>query len=100
MVKTAVTAVLVNLLNPKLTLFFLVFLPMFVNPAEDDAVVRMAGLGLMFMAVTVSIFAAYGACAARLRRYVIGRPVVMLWTGRVFTVLFLVLAVMLAFVRT
>lgn len=93
------SAVLVNLLNPKLTLFFFVFLPMFVDPSAEGAVVRMAGLGATFMAITLVIFATYGICAARLRRYVVGKPVVMRWTGRAFAVSFVALAVMLAFTR-
>ncbi len=91
------SAVLVNLLNPKLTIFFFVFLPMFVNPAADGAVLRMAGLGLVFMAITLVIFTVYGMCAAWLRRYVIGRPVVMRWLGRSFAVTSVLLAAMLAF---
>ena len=94
--KVIVSAVLVNLLNPKLTIFFFVFLPMFVNPAADGAVLRMAELGLVFMVITVVIFAGYGVCAAWLRRYVVGRPVVMRWLGRVFASTFVALAAMLA----
>ncbi|WP_220235613.1 LysE family translocator [Brachybacterium alimentarium] len=46
-------AVLVNLLNPKLTVFFFVFLPMFVDTTAEGAVLRMAWLGLVFMAITL-----------------------------------------------
>lgn len=92
-------AVLVNLLNPKLTVFFFVFLPMFVDTTAEGAVLRMAWLGLVFMAITLVIFTVYGACAAWLRRYVVGRPVAMRWTGRVFSASFVVLAVILAFTR-
>ena len=91
------SAVLVNLLNPKLTIFFFVFLPMFVDPAADGAVLRMAGLGLVFMAITLVVFAGYGVCASWLRRHVIGKPAVMRWLGRVFAVTFVLLAAMLAF---
>ncbi len=93
------SAILVNLLNPKLTLFFFVFLPMFVSPAVDGAVWRMAGLGGLFMAITLLIFAAYGVCAAWLRRHVIGRPTVLRWIGRMFAASFVVLAVMLGLTR-
>lgn len=94
--KVIASAILVNLLNPKLTLFFFVFLPMFVNPTANGAVWAMAGLGAVFMAITLVIFAVYGACAAWLRRYVVGRPRVMRWLGRGFAASFAVLAVMLA----
>ncbi len=93
------SAVLVNLLNPKLTLFFFVFLPIFVDTAADGAAFRMAGLGAVFMAIPLAIFAIYGVCAAWLRRYVIGRPTVMQWIGRMFAASFVALAVMLAFTR-
>lgn len=89
-------AVLVNLLNPKLTIFFFVFLPMFVNPAAEGAVTSMGVLGLAFMGITLVIFAGYGAAAAWLRRYVIGRSSVMLWINRGFAVTFVLLAGMLA----
>lgn len=95
--RTIGSAVLVNLLNPKLTVFFFVFLPMFVDPNESGAFTRMAVLGVLFMAITVTIFAVYGLCAAWLRRCVIGKPVVMRWINRVFAASFVALAVMLAF---
>lgn len=90
------SAVLVNLLNPKLTIFFFVFLPMFVDPQADSAVLQMAELGLVFMGITLVVFGVYGACAAWLRRYVVGRPIVMTWLGRGFAVAFVVLAGTLA----
>lgn len=90
------SAVLINLLNPKLTLFFFVFLPMFVDPRSDGAVSRMTALGAIFMAITLVIFAVYGICAGWLRRHVIDRPVVMRWIGRSFALSFLALAVVLA----
>ncbi|MFC9444071.1 MULTISPECIES: LysE family translocator [unclassified Brevibacterium] len=90
------SAILVNLLNPKLTLFFFVFLPIFVDPTPPDALGAMAGLGLIFMALTFGIFAFYGFVAAWLRRFVIGRPAVMRALDVGFALTFVGLAVMLA----
>lgn len=90
------SAILVNLLNPKLTLFFFVFLPMFVDPAADGAFGHMATLGLLFMAITLAIFAAYGVCAAWLRRRITGRPAVMRRLNLAFAATFVVLAGLLA----
>ncbi|PRB04022.1 LysE family translocator [Microbacterium sp. MYb64] len=89
-------AVLVNLLNPKLTIFFFVFLPMFVDVGAADGVLGMAGLGAAFMGITFVIFAAYGAGAARVRDFVRARPGVNRLLGRGFALTFVVLAVLLA----
>ena len=61
-----VSAILINLLNPKLSIFFFAFLPQFVRADEASLVNRMVELSLVFMALTFVIFAAYGAFAARL----------------------------------
>ncbi|WP_116086711.1 LysE family translocator [Tropicimonas sp. IMCC34011] len=66
--------VALNLLNPKLSVFFLAFLPQFVPADAPDASLRMAGLALAFMALTFAAFALYGAFAAALRDRVLSRP--------------------------
>jgi len=76
--------ILTNILNPKLSLFFLAFLPQFVPAQAPDATARMLFLGSVFMALTFFVFALYAALAAGLRRQVLGRPKVMLWTQRSF----------------
>lgn len=95
--RTISSAVLVNLLNPKLTVFFFVFLPMFVAPDEPGAFLHMASLGAVFMAITLAIFAVYGLGAAWLRGYVLDKPVVMRWLNRGFAASFVALAALLAF---
>lgn len=78
------TAVLINVLNPKLTIFFFAFLPQFVQPGSTNAVARMLGLSAVFMLATLAVFAVYGAFAAGMRRHVITRPTVVTWMRRVF----------------
>lgn len=91
------TGVLINLLNPKLTIFFFAFLPQFVPAGEPHQVLRMIGLSLVFMAMTFAVFAGYGCCAAAFRRHVIERPRVSDLLKRAFAVGFLALSVRLAF---
>lgn len=64
----------VNLLNPKLTLFFFAFLPQFVPPSTSHSVLRMLALSAVFMAMTFVVFAAYGVLAGLLRHRVLSRP--------------------------
>ncbi|MFC7674429.1 LysE family translocator [Mycolicibacterium sp. GCM10028919] len=90
------SGVLVNTLNPKLTIFFFAFLPQFVAPGSADAVASMVWLSAVFMAVTLVVFSAYGVFAAALRRQVISRPRVVSWIRRSFGATYLVLAGRLA----
>jgi threonine/homoserine/homoserine lactone efflux protein len=95
--KVIASGVLINLLNPKLTIFFFAFLPQFVTPGTPYASLRMLELSIVFMAVTFAVFAVYGVFAAGVRRHVIARPAVTLWMRRSFGAAFLVLAGRLAF---
>ncbi|MGI5425666.1 LysE family translocator [Streptomyces sp. CA-179760] len=95
--RVIVRGVLINLLNPKLTIFFFAFLPQFVSPGEPHAVVRMLGLGGVFMLATFVVFALYGVLAASVRSHVIGRPRVMAWLRRGFAGSFVALGAKLAF---
>lgn len=88
--------ILLNLLNPKLSVFFLAFLPQFVPADADDVALRMLGLALIFMAMTFAAFALYGAFAAALRRQVLSRPRAMAWMRGIFAASFALLAIRLA----
>jgi threonine/homoserine/homoserine lactone efflux protein len=94
--RVILTAVLVNLLNPKPTLFFVAFLPQFVPPDAPDATPRMLGYGAVFMLLTFVIFTGYGVFAAGVRGKVLDRPRLTVRLRRVFAVSFLALGVKLA----
>jgi threonine/homoserine/homoserine lactone efflux protein len=92
-----VSAILVNILNPKLTIFFFAFLPQFVSGKDPNAFGRMVELSAVFMLLTLVIFVAYGSFAAAIRRHVISRPKVLTWMRRVFAGAFVALGARLAF---
>jgi threonine/homoserine/homoserine lactone efflux protein len=97
--KTITTAILINILNPKLTIFFFAFLPQFVSSGDPHGVLRMLGLSTVFMLITFVIFGIYGVFAAAVREQVIGRPRVLAWMRRVFAGSFLALGAKLAVTR-
>jgi threonine/homoserine/homoserine lactone efflux protein len=88
--------VLINFLNPKLSIFFLAFLPQFIDAGEVHPVARMLELSGVFMAMTFAVFVAYGFAAAAARTYVVGRPKVMAWLRRSFAAAFVALGAKLA----
>jgi threonine/homoserine/homoserine lactone efflux protein len=93
---TIASAILVNILNPKLSIFFLAFLPQFVSAAEPHPLARMLGLSAVFMALTFAVFVGYGLFAAAIRTHVLSRPQVLTWMRRAFAGAFAALGVKLA----
>lgn len=94
-----VSAILINLLNPKLSIFFFAFLPQFVREDDASPVRAMLELSLVFMALTFLVFAAYGAFAAAVRQHVLSSAPVQSWMRRGFAAAFAALAAKLAFVQ-
>lgn len=91
-----VEAILINLLNPKLSIFFFAFLPQFVSTGEPAPLARMLELSVVFMLMTLAVFVVYGLFAASLRRHVISRPRILTWMRRGFAAAFGALGVRLA----
>jgi threonine/homoserine/homoserine lactone efflux protein len=90
-------AILVNLLNPKLTVFFFAFLPQFVPAGTTDALPLLLQASAVFMAMTLAVFAVYGVLSAAVREHVLARPSVMTWLRRAFALAFVGLGARLAF---
>ena len=92
---SAPDCVAINVLNPKLTIFFFAFLPQFVS-GSTAPVLRMLMLSAVFMLATFVVFALYGWAAAAMRRHVLERPRVVQWLRRAFAGTYVALAGRLA----
>ncbi|MFV1464389.1 MULTISPECIES: LysE family translocator [unclassified Phaeobacter] len=90
---------LINILNPKLSVFFLALLPPFLSGAAATATQEMVVLGLIFMAMTFGVFVLYGLFAAQARSLILGSDTVIKWLNRSFAALFAALAARLAMER-
>ncbi|MET9681900.1 LysE family translocator [Streptomyces coeruleorubidus] len=95
-VRVTWTAILLNFLNPKLSMFFLAFLPQFVPSGSANALPHMLELSAVFMVMTLVVFVIYGAFAAAVRDHIITRPKALAWMRRTFAVAFVGLGVQLA----
>ncbi|MDK9706123.1 MAG: LysE family translocator [Desulforhopalus sp.] len=92
-----VKAFLLNILNPKLTIFFLAFLPQFVQPGTTEPLAQLLLLSGVFMAMTFAVFVVYGFLAHAFRRVVIESPRVQGWFRKGFAAVFVGLGAHLAF---
>ena len=91
-----VRAFLVNILNPKLTIFFLAFLPQFVQPGAASPLAQLLLLSGIFMAMTFAVFVVYGSLAHAFRKAVVESPRVQAWLRRSFAAAFAGLGLNLA----
>jgi threonine/homoserine/homoserine lactone efflux protein len=90
---------LINILNPKLSIFFLALLPPFLSGNPATATSEMMAMGAVFMAMTFAVFVAYGVFAAAARDYLLQSERVMRWLTRGFAAIFAALAGRLALER-
>jgi threonine/homoserine/homoserine lactone efflux protein len=82
--RVVITGVLINILNPKLSIFFLAFLPQFIAADEGHPMLQMLELSAAFMAMTFAVFVMYGLFAASVRDRIVTRPKAMTWLRRAF----------------
>lgn len=94
--RVLIDGILINVLNPKLSIFFVAFLPQFIAAGEPNPLLRMLELSAIFMAMTFGVFALYGLFAAAMRDQVVTRPRVMAWMRRAFAAAFVALGARLA----
>ncbi|KIC29135.1 LysE family translocator [Leisingera sp. ANG-M6] len=97
--KIAWRGALINILNPKLSVFFLALLPPFLSGNPASATLEMSVLGLVFMVMTFAIFVLYGLFAAQARTYLLNSERVLKWLNRGFAAVFAGLAARLAMER-
>lgn len=95
-IQVITSAILINILNPKLSIFFFAFLPQFVSAHEPHPLTRMFELSAVFMLLTFVVFIAYGFFAASIRNHVVSRPRVLTWMRRAFAGAFVALGAKLA----
>ena len=89
--KIIVNAVFINLFNPKLSIFFLAFLPLFVSLESEFPVVQFIFLSIIFMLMTLIVFIIYGLLAHNVSKYFRQSGGLYTWTQRAFAVIFVIL---------
>lgn len=92
----ALKGFLINILNPKLTIFFLAFLPQFIPAQSLEPTVNMLLLGAVFMVITFLVFVIYGLLATSVRHYIIHSEKISTIIQRVFAGSFAALGLKLA----
>jgi threonine/homoserine/homoserine lactone efflux protein len=95
-IEVTITAILINILNPKLSIFFFAFLPQFVSTNEPHPLSHMLVLSGVFMLLTFVVFVGYGLFASAIRNHIISRPKVLTWMRRSFAAAFVALGAKLA----
>lgn len=95
-IKIATRGFLINILNPKLSIFFLAFLPLFVDTGAGAAAMQLTLLALVFMLMTLAVFIVYGLFAGGVRKYISQSPTLVKRMQRTFAATFALLGAKLA----
>lgn len=94
--KIGVRGFLINILNPKLSVFFLAFIPLFVSPDAGAPIRQMVMLSAVFMLMTFVVFVCYGLLSGMVSRYILHSPKIMKRIQQSFALVFAALATRLA----
>jgi len=89
-------AVLVEVLNPKTALFFLAFLPQFVQPENGSVMLQLTVLGIVFVLLGLVSTVVFALCAGRLGDFLRRNPTVLKWQGKVVGGIYCALGIRLA----
>jgi threonine/homoserine/homoserine lactone efflux protein len=89
-------AIAINLLNPKLTIFFFAFLPLFTSPDSSSSTLELMMLSAVFMGITFAVFAVYAVLASAVRTYIMNSSTAFKRLQQVFAVILAGFAVDLA----
>ena len=92
-----IKAIAINLLNPKLTIFFFAFLPLFVSKNSSSPAMEMILLSAVFMGMTLIVFALYGILASGIRAYLLNSSKAVKRLQQAFAIILAGFAVKLAF---
>ena len=95
-IKIIMKAIAINLLNPKLTIFFFAFLPLFVSKSSPAPTLEMVILSAVFMGLTLIVFALYGVLASGISNYLVNSSKAMKRFQQVFAVILAGFAIKLA----
>lgn len=95
-IQIAIKAIAINLLNPKLTIFFFAFLPLFVSKNSSSPAMEMIMLSAVFMGITFIIFLLYGILASGISAYLMNSSKVVKQVQQAFAVILAAFAVKLA----
>jgi len=72
--KLYIKGFIMNILNPKVSIFFLAFLPQFVSPSSGSVTLQMISLGLIFMVMTIVVFSSIGIAGNLLSSKLLEQP--------------------------